>query len=96
MAVEQAHVTVTDSATLLSTATSEGTGQPSSHHTVILQNPSTTVTVWIGNASVTTTNGVQLAPGAHLEWDLERGEKLYGRVASGTQVVYVGRGSVES
>lgn len=99
MALAQAQVSVSTTATLLSgTETDDARGQ-----TVVVQNPSTSVDVFLGTASVTSsvygyvlkasssTAGNQLNAVAIT---LQAGETLYGIVASGTQTVNVLRTGV--
>jgi hypothetical protein len=90
MALAHAQVTVTTTATLLSAADAGRDGQ-----TVLVQNPTTGVNVYIGGAGVTTTSyGFLLQAGTAFAIDLQVGEALYGVVASSTQAVGVIRQGV--
>ncbi len=85
MAVTHNIVSVGATATIISNAGNDRDG-----HSVLVQNPSESVTVYIGGAGVTTTSyGVALAGGADISIDLLQGEVLYGVVASSTQNVNV-------
>ena len=85
MAVTHNIVSVGATATIISNAANDRDG-----HSVLVQNPSASVTVYIGGAGVTTTSyGVALAGGADISIDLLQGEVLYGVVASSTQNVNV-------
>lgn len=55
---------------------------------VIIYNPSTTVTVWIGEASIAAGSGIPCLPGNFVSYGLN-GSSLYGIVASGTVTVNV-------
>lgn len=67
--------TVTTTATQLSINTNSQ---------ILLVNQSAATSVFIGSASVTAANGVELKSGATLSLALATGEVLYGIVASGT------------
>ncbi len=85
MAITHEIVTVGATATVISTAANDRDG-----HSVCVQNPSASTTVYIGGAGVTTSSyGVALAGGADISVDLLQGEILYGIVASSTQTVNV-------
>ena len=85
MAITHNIVTVGATATVISTAVNDREG-----HSVCVQNPSASTTVYIGGSGVTTTDyGVALAGGADISIDLLQGEILYGIVASSTQTVNV-------
>lgn len=85
MAVTHNIVSVGTTATVISTAANDREG-----HSVLVQNPSASTTVYIGGAGVTTTDyGCALAGGADISVDLQQGEILYGVVASSTQNVNV-------
>lgn len=85
MAITHEIVTVAATATVISTAANDRDG-----HSVCVQNPSASTTVYIGGAGVTTSSyGVALAGGADISVDLLQGEILYGIVASSTQTVNV-------
>ena len=89
MAVVGVRVTVADSATLIATGDVAGTR-------VVLRAPSGGVTVSLGGSNVTTSNGFNLTAGEPLSIDLDSGEKLYGVVASSTQVVHTLASGVNS
>jgi hypothetical protein len=85
VAVTHNIVSVGATATIISNAENDRDG-----HSVLVQNPSASVTVYIGGAGVTTASyGVALAGGADISIDLLQGEVLYGVVASSTQNVNV-------
>jgi hypothetical protein len=85
MAVTHNIVSIGTTATVISTAANDRDG-----HSVLVQNPSASTTVYIGGAGVTTTSyGVALAGGADMSIDLLQGEILYGVVTSSTQNVNV-------
>lgn len=95
MAVESKVVTVATTVTLLS-ATAETDLQKG--HAVLVKNEGPTV-VYVGGSAVTAdatagTGGYTLGAGAEVSVQLQPGEELYGRVASGTQVVRVLRQGV--
>ena len=82
MAVSSSAVTVATTATVVSTGGSSG-GEAVS----IYNNGA--ATVYLGASGVTTADGYPLAAGEHIAVDLERGESVYGIVASGTVEVRV-------
>jgi hypothetical protein len=85
MAVTHNIVAIGTTATVISTAAGDRDG-----HSVLVQNPSASVTVYIGGEGVTTSSyGVALAGGADMSIDLLQNEVLYGVVASSTQNVNV-------
>jgi len=85
MAVTHNIVSIGTTATVISTAVNDRDG-----HSVLVQNPSVSTTVYIGGAGVTTTAyGVALAGGGDMSIDLLQGEILFGVVASSTQNVNV-------
>lgn len=85
MAVTHNIVSVGTTATAISSAVSDRDG-----HSVLIQNPSESVVVYIGGTGVTTASyGVALAGGADISIDLQQGEILFGVVASSTQNVNV-------
>lgn len=85
MAVTHNIVTVGTTATVISSAANDRDG-----HSVLIQNPSASTTVFIGGAGVTTASfGVALAGGSDMSIDLLQGEVVFGIVASSTQVVNV-------
>lgn len=89
MAISSAQVSVTTSATLLSSAeTDDRTGSA-----LALTNGGA-VTVFLGASGVTTGSGFGLAAGTSMALDLQPGESLYGIVASGTATVSVLRTGV--
>lgn len=94
MAISHAIVSVGTTATLLSaTETDDRRGQ-----SLLIQNPSTAVDVYIGGAGVTTlsyghiikaSSATSGNPLNALAMDLDRGEAVYAVVAAGTQNVNV-------
>lgn len=85
MAVTHNVVSVGVNATIISNASDDRGG-----HSVLVQNPSVSTTVYIGGAGVTTASyGVALAGGADISIDLLQGEVLFGVVTSSTQNVNV-------
>ena len=85
MSVTHNIVTVGATATVISTAASDRDG-----HSVLIQNPTGGVTVYIGGAGVTTSSyGVALAAGSDISMDLLQNEIVYGIVTTGTQAVNV-------
>lgn len=85
MAVTHSIVSVGTTATVISTAANDRDG-----HSVLIQNPSESTTVYVGGTGVTTSSyGVALAGGADISIDLLQGEIVYGVVASSTQNVNV-------
>jgi hypothetical protein len=90
MALAHERVSVGTTATLLSSQFAGKDGQ-----TVSVQNPSASVTVYIGGAGVTTTSyGYALGTLADMSVDLQNGEELYGVVASSTLTVNILRQGV--
>jgi hypothetical protein len=90
MSLAHERVSVGTTATQLSSNYSGKDGQ-----TVSVQNPSTTVTVYLGGEGVTTTSyGYALGVVSDMSIDLQDGEKLYAVVASSTQTVNVLRQGV--
>ena len=82
MAVVTSSVTVTDAATLLYTSIGQSQVQ--------LRNDSASADVFIGNSSVTTSNGFKIAAAGSLtNINLDHNESLYGVVATGTGTVAV-------
>lgn len=79
-------VTVATTATLIFTAPLSGMAR------VLVRNPSA-VSVYVGDVSVLTTTGFEIAAGDAVGINLDSGDKLYGIVAAATQVVYTIRGS---
>lgn len=96
MAVQGLSITVGTTATILSaTAFSDSIKYNYEGQSLLIQNPSSTVTVYIGGSNVTSSvYGYQLLPLQTLTIDLSRGEHIYGAVASSTQVVNVIRRGV--
>ena len=84
MAIRHAKITVDDEATVISDANGDREG-----HTVLISNPSGGVTVYVGASNVSTTSGYPVVTGTSITVKLEKDEKLYGIVASGTQDVNV-------
>jgi len=82
MATGSAAVTVSTTATLLSVADSDGV----SGQTLYITNGA--ADLFIGSATVTTSNGYKLAASADLPWPikLSSGEALYGITASSSVV----------
>jgi hypothetical protein len=90
MAITHGVVSVGATATLLSAAEAGRDGQ-----TVLVQNPTGGVNVFIGGTGVTSASyGYLLVGGSAFAIDLQAGEGLYGVVASGTQSVSVIRQGV--
>jgi hypothetical protein len=90
MSLAHERVSVGTTATQLSSNYSGKDGQ-----TVSVQNPSTTVTVYLGGEGVTTTSyGYALGVVSDMSIDLQDGEKLYAVVASSTLTVNVLRQGV--
>lgn len=92
--MNSAYISVTTTATLLNTDTNELPGFGGNN--VLLYNPSTSVTVYLGGSDVTAdttagTGGLPLLPLEKLWVPCGPSEGLYGRVASGTQSVNVMR-----
>lgn len=96
MALEGAIVTVGTTATLLSGATfSDTINYNYRGQSILVQNPSTTVTVYLGGTDVTSSvYGYRLLPNQSVSIDLYPGEQLYAAVASSTQTVSVIRTGV--
>lgn len=74
------HVTVAATATLIYTAPASGTGR------VTIKNTATAVSMYLGNAGVTTSNGFEIAAGDSYSVNLSYGDAIYGIVATSTQV----------
>ena len=90
MALAHERVSIGTTATLLSSNFAGKDGQ-----TVSVQNPSSTVTVFLGGEGVTTTSyGFALGINSDMSIDLQNGETLYGVVASSTLTVNVLRQGV--
>jgi hypothetical protein len=90
MAVNHAQVSVGTTATLLSSASAGRNGQ-----TVLVQNPTGGVNVYLGGVGVTTSSyGYLLQAGSAFAIDLADAEGLYGVVTTGTQAVGVLRQGV--
>lgn len=97
MAIQGLQVTVGTTATLLSatSAFTDSVAYNQNGQSLLVQNPSTTVTVYLGGSNVTSSiYGYSLAPGATMSIDLSQSENLYAAVASGTQSVNVLRKGV--
>lgn len=71
-----------------STATDLVAADLANRKRILIQNASTK-RVYIGNSSVTTSNGIELSPGSALELDAAAAVDLYGIVASGTADVRI-------
>lgn len=69
--------TVGTTATLVYTAPGRG-------GTVLLRNTDAAVSVFLGDANVTTANGFELIAGAGVSFPLQKGEKVYAIVSAGT------------
>jgi hypothetical protein len=90
MSLAHERVSVGTTATQLSSNYAGKDGQ-----TVSVQNPSSSVTVYLGGEGVTTTSyGYALGVLSDMSIDLQDGEKLYAVVASSTQTVNVLRQGV--
>jgi len=90
MALSHGIVSVTTSATLLSSSNAGRDGQ-----TVLIQNPAGGADVKLGGAGVTTASyGFIVVGGSAFAIDLQFGEELYAVVASSTQSVSVIRQGV--
>jgi len=90
MALTHAQVSVGTTATLLS-----ATGAGRDGQTVLVQNPTTGQSVYIGGTGVTTASyGFLLLAGTAFAIELQDGEGIYGVVASSTQTVGVIRQGV--
>lgn len=90
MALTHAQVSVGTTATLLS-----ATGAGRDGQTVLVQNPTTGQSVYIGGTGVTTASyGFLLLAGTAFSIELQDGEGIYGVVASSTQAVGVIRQGV--
>ena len=96
--MNSAYVSVGTSATALNatdaTVTADARG-----NSILIKNPSGSVTVYIGGSDVTAdttagTGGYPLAPGGELAVTVNEGEIVYGRVAASTQSVNVLRQGV--
>lgn len=57
------------------------------HRRVWVHDPTGGASVFVGDSTVTTSNGFELEAGESQSFDIEPGEALYGIVASGTQTV---------
>jgi hypothetical protein len=92
MAINHGIVSVGTTATLLTVAALGG-GKDGS--TILVQNPSGGVSVYLGGAGVTTSSyGYILAANSNISIELNQDEALYGVVASSTQSVAVLRQGV--
>lgn len=90
MSLGHERVSVGTTATQLSSNYSGKDGQ-----TISVQNPSASVSVYLGGEGVTTTSyGYVLGTNSDMSIDLADGEKLYGVVASSTLTVNVLRQGV--
>jgi len=92
MAINHGIVSVGTTATLLTVAALGG-GKDGS--TILVQNPSGGVSVYLGGAGVTSSSyGYILAANSNISIELNQDEALYGVVASSTQSVAVLRQGV--
>lgn len=66
-------------------------GSPVAPVRVTVAVPSGGVTVFFGGPNVTASNGIPVAAGSSLSWELSDGDDLYGVVASGSQSVHVAK-----
>lgn len=90
MALAHERVSVGTTATLLSSTYAGKDGQ-----TILVQNPSASVVVYLGGAGVTTSSyGFALGVSSDLSVDLKDGETLYAVVAASTLTVNVLRQGV--
>lgn len=90
MALAHERVSVGTTATLLSSSYAGKDGQ-----TILVQNPSASVVVYLGGAGVTTSSyGFALGVSSDLSVDLKDGETLYAVVAASTLTVNVLRQGV--
>lgn len=90
MALAHERVSVGTTATLLSSTYAGKDGQ-----TILVQNPSASVVVYLGGAGVTTTSyGYALGVSSDMSIDLKDGETLYAVVAASTLTVNVLRQGV--
>lgn len=88
MAVKHGRVTVGTSVTVVLDATGDALSG-------IVRVPSGGVAVFLGDAAVATGDGYELPPGEALSLDLDRGERAYGVVATGSQEVHTLRNREE-
>lgn len=84
MTLDSLTVTVANAATLIAECPADDDDV-----TVQVTVPSGGQTVEIGDSGVTFGTGTPVSAGAAVAIDLERGEKVYGIVSAGTQVVRV-------
>lgn len=83
MAVDQATITVDNTKTWLLSEAEAGSYKDGT--SICVTNISTTVDVWVGNSSVTTSNGTPVRSNdGQLAIDLGPGEDLYAVTASGS------------
>lgn len=96
MAVEGTIITVGTTATRLSDISfSDAINYNFRGQSILIQNPSTTITVYIGGSDVTSSvYGYKLSPNQSVSFDLYPGEQIYAAVASSTQAVNVLRTGV--
>lgn len=90
MAVDSRQVSVGTTATEL-TATDLNTRYETNGYSssLVIKNPTGGQTVYIGDSTVTTSNGYALEAGDVLPLDLRPNDRVYGRVAATTQTVGV-------
>ena len=84
MTVSSAAVSVTSTATVLNTSETDQLPR----YSVAVYN-SSAVTVYVGGSAVTTSTGFPVAAAGSFSVDLDRGEGLWGIVATGTASVVV-------
>lgn len=82
--VQTQRITVGTSATLIWTA-------PAGSGRILIRNPST-VSVYVGNSTVTTATGFEIVAGDAVGIMLANRDTIYGVVAAATQVVYTLQG----
>jgi len=87
MAVKSVHASVTATASVVAEGTpAAGSGTVPGSHVVVKPSGGD---VYFGGSDVSSSNGFLVADGDSLACDLETGEQLYGRTASGTVTVHV-------
>lgn len=91
MAVQNASVSVSTTAVLLSGTTDLSDQYDLRGQSVLLNSPSV---IYVGPAGVTSGTGYAITPGVEYAFDLGPGDALYGITASGTVVVPVLRTGV--
>lgn len=86
-AITVVRVTVATTATALYTAPNSPVCPASPACRVLVRNPST-VSVYVGDATVTTATGFEIAAGDSFGINVRSGETVYGIVAAATQIVH--------